>query len=117
MSSAALAALTTAVDTAAPVYGLTAGRVGPTIAALVALAAAVIGGGAVARRREGRRGAIAAVVLGLVTMVSGAVFTATAGGGPGTGNGIVGSIAAVVLGLIACLLGGVVISRTRRDGA
>lgn len=119
MSNAALMALTTALDAAAPVYGMTAGRLGPTIVAVTALVAAAIGGLSLARRRggNGRRGAIVAFGLGLATAVAGLVFMATAGGGPGTGNGVVGSGVAIVLGLIACLLGGMVIARPRGVGA
>lgn len=119
MSNAALMALTSAADAYEPVYGMTSGRLGPTIAAVAALVAAAVGALAVARSRggKGRRGAIVAFVLGLATAGSGVVFLATAGGGPGTGNGVIGSGAAIVVGLTACLLGGLVLARPRREDA
>ena len=88
-------------------YGMTSGRVGPTVVALVALVGVVAGG--VALRRG--RGGVVALVLGLVGAVAGAVFAATADGGPGTGNGIVGALAALLLGIVAVVLGGVALTR------
>lgn len=99
----------------AAVTGMTPGRLGPTLTALVGLLGVVIGGLALARRigtANRRRGAIAALALGLISLVVGALFAVTADGGPGTGNGIVGAFVAVVLGLIGMVLGGLA---ARRD--
>ncbi len=61
-------------------------------AALLGLAGAVIGGLALARsaRRignSGKRGAVVALVSGLIAVLNGALNLAVADGGPGTGNG------------------------------
>jgi len=101
------------------VYTVTAARVWATAAALLGLIGIVIGVRARARssRRignSGRRGAVAALVLGLTAVVVGALNLAVADGGPGTGNGVIGGAAAVVLGLVAAVLGGLVVARSRR---
>ncbi|MGW3470911.1 DUF6223 family protein [Saccharopolyspora sp. NPDC000995] len=94
------------------VYGWTADRVWATSAALLAGVAVVIGGLARARSAgrmgngTGKRGAIVALVAGLIAVVSGGLVVVTADGGPGTGNGIVGGYLALVLGLVAMVLGG-----------
>ncbi|MFC7447196.1 DUF6223 family protein [Rhodococcus daqingensis] len=110
------------VQPVAASYGMTSGRLGPTLAALVGLIGVVIGGLALARSAGrlgtggGGRGAMAALVVGLISVVIGGVFAATADGGPGTGNGIVGALAAVLFGLIGTALGGLALSRSRRAG-
>ncbi len=99
-------------------YVLGTGRTVPSTAAVLGLVGVVVGGLALARsvRRVGdrRAGAVAALVLGLVGAVVGGVHAANAGGGPGTGNGLVGAVAAVALGLVAAVLGGLVLVRSRR---
>jgi uncharacterized protein DUF6223 len=57
-----------------------------------------------------------ALTAGLIGTARSGLFTATAGGGPGTGNGLVGSVAAVMLGLISTALGWLSLSRSRRTG-
>lgn len=98
--------------------GMTSGRLGPTLVALVSLIAMAIGGAALARPTgrfgNGGRGALVALGLGLISVVVGGVLAATADGGPGTGNGIVASFAAVVFGLVSIVLGGLALSRARR---
>ncbi|MEV5613977.1 DUF6223 family protein [Streptomyces sp. NPDC052225] len=84
-------------------YTLTAARFWATAAAVLGLAGVVVG--VVALRRTARRGALAALVAGLVATAGGAVSLAVADGGPGTGNGVVGAALAVVLGLAAAWLG------------
>ncbi|MEU7769207.1 DUF6223 family protein [Nocardia sp. NPDC049190] len=106
------------VQQTAAITGMTSGRLGPTLTALVGLLGVVIGGLALGRvgrigTAAGRRAAIVAVVSGLVGLVLGTWFAATAGGGPGTGNGIVGAWAAMVLGVISVVLGGLVLNRSR----
>ncbi|MEU6578512.1 DUF6223 family protein [Streptomyces sp. NPDC046805] len=103
-------------------YTLTAARFWATSAALLALVGVVIGGLALARSRRrigngGKKGAIVAVVSGLIAVVGGAVNLAVADGGPGTGNGVVGGAIALVLGLIAMVLGGLARARSRRTAA
>src|SRR3954470_6738545 len=89
---------------ATTVYGLTPRRLWATTVVVLALVGVVIGGLALARaaRRvgnRGRRGAIAALVLGPIAVANGGLNLALANGGPGTGNGVVGGAAAFVLGL------------------
>jgi Family of unknown function (DUF6223) len=99
------------------VQGLTPRRLWATTAIGVALAGVVIGGLALARpahRFAGRRGAIMALVAGLIAVVNGGLNLALAQGGPGTGNGVIGGAAAFVLGLIALVLGGLALPRCRR---
>lgn len=96
--------------------GLTSGRIGPTIVAVLALAGVVLGVLAL-RRRAGRSGALGAVALGLVGAVLGVVFAATADGGLGTGNGLGGAVVAAVLGALAVVLGGLALARFRRTPA
>ncbi|WP_054812723.1 DUF6223 family protein [Nocardia arizonensis] len=110
---------TASVQQTAAVAGITPGRVGPTLTALVGLIGVVIGSVALARAgRMGivnrRRSAIAALGSSLISVVLGVVFAATADGGPGTGNGIVGAFAAVVLGLVGVVLGGLTLNRSTR---
>lgn len=119
LTLAAPAAATVSVHPLAAATGMTSGRLGPTLTALVGLIAVVIGGRVLARSyrndtRSGGRGAVAALVLGLISSVAGGLFAATADGGPGTGNGIVGSWAAMGLGLTAMILGGLAMARSRR---
>lgn len=95
-----------AATAAEPAYGMTTGRVAPSITALLALGAVVIGAIAFARRRGGGRAlALTALVLGMATAGAGAFLALTAGGAPGTGNGIVASVGAIVLGALATGLG------------
>jgi hypothetical protein len=79
-------------------YTLTAARLWATAAALLGLAGAIIGGRALVRatRRAGggRKGAIVALVSGLIAVGGGVVNLAVADGGPGTGNGVVGGAVA-----------------------
>lgn len=117
---AAPAAAQASVQPAAAATGMTSGRIGPSLTALVALFGVVIGVLALTRSTgrigtgdRGRR-AIVALVSGLIGVVVGGVLAATADGGPGTGNGIVGSWAAMVLGLISMVLGGLALARSRR---
>ncbi len=62
------------------------------------------------------KGAIAALVAGLIAVVNGGLVVVTADGGLGTGNGIAGGDVALVLGLIAVVLGGLARTRSRRAG-
>jgi hypothetical protein len=88
------------------------GRLGPTITALLGFTAASLGARALARARRpdlatqpaADRRRPTALLLGLLAVLLGAVFLATADGGPGTGNGVVGSAAAIVFGAVAVVL-------------
>jgi hypothetical protein len=102
------------------------GRLGPTITALLGLAAAVLGVRVLARARRradristdagGQRPT--ALLLGGAAVLLGALFLATADGGPGTGNGVVGSAAAIVLGSVAIGLDrGAAAWQSRRSGS
>ena len=104
---------------ATTVYGPTARRLWATTAAVLALAGVVIGGLALygAARgigNHGQRGAIIALIVGLIAVVNGGLNLAVANGGPGSGNGVVGGAAAFVLGLIGMVLGGMALARIRR---
>jgi hypothetical protein len=100
------------------------GRLGPTASAVLGLFGTLVGGLALSRARSSadttvidRWGAIAALALGTISLVFGALFLATADGGPGTGNGVVGSAVALVVGPIAIALGGLAKARRRDVGA
>jgi hypothetical protein len=102
---------------ATAVYGLTARRLWATLVAALALAGVVVGGLALVRptsRAATARGAVLTLGFGLIGMVNGALNLAVAGGGPGSGNGVVGGAAAVVLGLVAMAVGGLTLTRSRR---
>jgi hypothetical protein len=91
------------------VYTMTQGRFAASAAVLVGLIAAVSG-----KRATGRRGAVAALVLGSFSLLVGGLVVATAPGGLGTGNGLGGGVVAMVVGLIGIALGGMALARTRR---
>ena len=96
-------------------YELGAGRLVPTVAAVVGLASLVIG--ALTLRRPGRTARTRAVVAqaaGVVSVVVGGLHAANAKGGFGTGNGLAGALVALVLGLAGMVLSGLALARTRR---
>lgn len=101
-------------------YTMTPERFAASMAALAALIGAVVGGLALARARgrigrgTGRRGAIAALVLGPLGLIVGGLVVVTADGGLGTGNGLGGGVVAMVIGAIGIALGGLALSRGRR---
>lgn len=104
---------------ATTVHGLTLRRLWATSVVTLAVVGVVIGGMAIYSRsrsigNHGRRGAIVALLAGLVAAVNGGLNLVVANGGPGTGNGVVGGAAAFVLGLIAVGLGGMTVVRSRR---
>lgn len=107
---------------AASVYAMSSGRLGATVAAVLALTGVVIGGLALARPAgrfgtgSGRLGTIVALAAGLIGMALGALVVATSNGGIGTGNGLGGAVVALVVGLIAMVLGGLALARSRRAG-
>jgi hypothetical protein len=90
------------------------GRLGPTIAALVAVAAVAVAWRTFRRYDRFVARPAAVVGLGLATVAAGVSFLLLADGGPGTGNGVVGSSAAVVLGLLATALGALARARRHR---
>jgi hypothetical protein len=112
--------LIAAAPTAAGATGLGAGRLVPSVAALVGLVGVVLGGLALVRsaRRIGtrtvRRGAVAAGVAGLTSLVVGGLHAANAAGGIGTGSGLAGAIVAIGLGVVSMVLGGLALARFRR---
>ncbi|MEV4549099.1 DUF6223 family protein [Nonomuraea wenchangensis] len=91
-------------------------RVWASVAALVALGGVVIGWPALrsARRGGGRRGAVVALVAGVIGGLNGAVKLAVADGGLGTGNGVFGAALALALGLAGAVLGRLALARSRR---
>ncbi|MBF6088669.1 hypothetical protein IU507_16995 [Nocardia cyriacigeorgica] len=112
----AVAPAAAAVHQVAAPTGMTSGRLGPTLTALVGLVGVIAGGLALARARRGEAGSRAgaiALTTGVIVVPAGAWFAATADGGPGTGNGIVGAWIAIALGLIGAALGGVSLARAR----
>jgi hypothetical protein len=99
--------------------GIGAGRLVPTVAAVIGLIGVILGGFALARSsrrraRSGQLGAIAAEVAGLISVAVGGLHAANSAGGFGTGNGLAGAIVAIVLGLISMVLGGLALVRARR---
>ena len=116
---AQLTSATGSVAEQAPVAPLTmtSGRIWSTIAILVGAAAIVVGIIALVRagrgNGDGRRGAIATVVTGVVVAIVGGTVVATAEGGPGTGYGIVGGFVSLAVALIAIVLGGLALARSR----
>ncbi|MGW2068716.1 DUF6223 family protein [Streptomyces sp. NPDC001953] len=68
-------------------------------------------------RQQREKGAVVALVSGLIAVLNGALNLAVADGGPGTGNGVVGGALALVLGLVAMALGGLALARSRRAAA
>lgn len=117
--AAPAAAHTSVQPTAASVTDMSAGRLGATTAAVLALIGVIIGGLALARPAgrfgtgSGRLGAGAALSAGLIGMAIGGLVVATSEGGLGTGNGLGGGIVALVVGLIAVSLGGLALARCR----
>lgn len=102
-------------------YGVTPGRLGANVAALLGLIGVVIGILALVRpssRRlgtaSGRLGAIISLAAGLIGITLGGLVAVISGGRIGTGGGFAGAIVALVLGLIATALGGVALARSRR---
>ncbi len=97
-------------------FTLTSGRLWSLVGGGLGVAGVVVGGLAQARStgRLGRRGAVVALVTGLIGAVLGALVVATADGGPGTGGGIVGGYVALVIGLVAVALGGLALNRSRQ---
>ena len=103
---------------ATTVYGMTPKRIWATVVILLALGGIVVGGMSLYRAargsgNDGRRGAMMALVAGLIAAVNGWLVLAFATGGPGTGNGVVGGAVAFVLGLIAAALSGLALFRSR----
>lgn len=126
---AALLAGTTLAATPAAAQGMAGtvpGRVGGSMAALVALAGVVSGGLALRRARQAttagprggrghpRDGAMVALALGLVGVLLAAVHLATSTGGVGTGSGKAGAVVGAVLGLTAVALGRSALARAGR---
>src|SRR5262245_51607517 len=77
---AVLVAARVSEPAATTVYGATPQRLWATTAALLALIGVVIGG--LALRSAGQRGAIVALVAGLIAAVNGGLNLAVADGGP-----------------------------------
>lgn len=101
-------------------YGVTPGRLGANVAALLGLIGVVIGILALVRpssrlgTASGRLGAIISLAAGLIGITLGGLVAVISGGRIGTGGGFAGAIVALVLGLIAIALGGVALARSRR---
>lgn len=99
--------------------GISSGRAGAIVAALVGLISVIIGRLAltrsVTRIGTGQGRAIVSLVLGLIGMALSVLHQARSAGGIGTGNGRAGAIVALVLGLIGVVLGGLAVARSRRN--
>jgi hypothetical protein len=102
-------------SSAAPVVGITSGRLGAIAAAVVGLISVIIGWLAVAR--SNRRGAIVALVVGLIGIILSGVHLARFTGAIGTGSGRLGAIVALAVGLIGMVLGGLAMARSRAEDA
>ena len=97
------------MNIAAAAYDLTPGRLWSLVGAALGIAGVVAGGLALRRGK----GAIVALVTGVVGAGIGGWVVAAAKGGPGTGYGIVGGYAVLVIGLVAVALGGLATARSR----
>ncbi len=102
--------------------GIGAGRLLPTVAAVMGLTSVIIGGSALARSGRagtvnGRAWAVAALAAGLISGLVGGLHMANSAGGPGTGNGVAGAAVAVVLGLIGMVIGGLAVARSRMEAS
>jgi uncharacterized membrane protein len=104
------------------VYGLTSRRQWALVVLGVALVGVIFGWSALRQSarhtrstRNGKMKAIAAMVAGLLAVITGGLNLATANGGPGSGNGVLGSAQALVLGLTGMFLGGLAMARFRRQ--
>ena len=101
-------------------FGLTPGRAGAIVAAVVGLTSVLIGGLSLARSAgrfgagNSRTGGMMAAVLGLIGIVLAGLHLANSAGGFGTGSGRAGAIVAVVVSLIGMALAGLVLARSRR---
>jgi hypothetical protein len=92
-------------------YGVTSGRAQALAALALGLISVVVG--VIALRSAKRRAAIVALVAGIVGVVLGAVRIASSGA-IGTGSGRLGAIVALVVALAGALLGAVALTRARR---
>lgn len=90
---------------AASVYTFSAGRIGASTAALVALAGLVIGVLALVRKRNERKGSVIALITGAFGIALGGLVVVTAGGGLGTGNGLGGGFVAIIFGVAGIVVG------------
>jgi hypothetical protein len=104
---------------AVPASTMTPKRAAASTAVVVGLIGAVIGGLSLVRSARrigngGRRGAIVAMVLSPLGLVSGGLVVLTANGGVGTGNGLAGGVVAMMVGAIGMALGGLTLVRSRR---
>src|SRR5438132_8525280 len=107
-------------NSAAPVSGMTPGRLWATIDAVVGLIGVVIGGLSLARSRSGignggQNGAIVAMAVGLIVIAYAVLHLNIFTGGLGTGAGRAGAIIAIVMGLISVVLAGLALARSRRS--
>jgi hypothetical protein len=120
--AAPAAAHASAQPVAADVTTMSAGRLGATVAAALALTGVVVGGLALARPTSrigtatGRLGAATALVAGLLGLALGGLVVATSDSGIGTGNGRGGAYVALVVGSIGMVLGRLALARSRRTG-
>jgi hypothetical protein len=106
-----------ALQAAATVYTMSPGRIGAIIAVVSGLIGAVIGARALARSSgtgNRRRRAVAASILGAISLIVGGLVVASADGGLGTGQGLGGGVVAMTVGLISVALGALALARTSR---
>ncbi|MDA2809772.1 DUF6223 family protein [Nocardiopsis sp. RSe5-2] len=98
-----------------PAAGMTPGRLGSVAGALAGLAGAACAVRAVLRPGgPGRSLAVAALVLGPLGTLTGAVVVASADGGLGTGSGLAGGWVSIAVGAAATVLGAAAWARARR---
>jgi len=115
---AVLVAAQVSDSAATTIHGATPRRLWATAVAVLGLGGVVMGGLALRRsvgRGKGKKGAILALLSGLIAAVNGGLNLAVATGGLGSGNGVAGGAAALVLGLIAMALGGLALARSHRS--
>ena len=87
--------------------GVTPGRLGAIVAAVVGLLSVILGWRALARHG----GAVAALVVALIGVTLSGLHLVRSSGAIGTGSGRGGAIVALVLALIGMILGGLALAR------
>lgn len=110
------------LDMLLQVTGITSGRAAallPVALALISVAAAwVILARSRGRIGYGRPGAIAALTIGVISMVMSVMhLVRTSGSSIGTGSGRLGAIVAIFLGLVGIALSGLALVRSRKKAS
>jgi hypothetical protein len=96
---------------------ITIGRLTSIITGLIGVTSVIIGRQALIRSSRpvnSRPKAIFALVMGLFSVLAGALHIVLSNGGFGTGSGKLGAIVALVIGMIGACFGWLALSRSKR---